>query len=408
MKRILPAVMTIAVLFPNFAMADELTAPAPVPVPHINAEAAILFNASTDEVLYRKNVDETIPAGSISKLMTMLIASEMIKSGKLKLTDVVPISENAWRTGNRSISMFLEVGRTATVKELMEGMGIGDANDAAVAMAEYISGSTDKFVDLMNNRAKELGMTHTNFKTPDGLQMDLTEKGSANDFLLLAEYYWKHFPENIKHYHTKADFKYNTRPDKQVRLVNQNSFISAMSSAVGFTSGSIKHTYNTVAAINQNGMKMIAVVLGDDNSYDRNVDAIRLFQYGQKQYKTVTEHRKGDVYNDFTVYKTNRTDKSPVVFGDNVTYVVKNEVTTDDLTYEYEGKSYLVGGTKKGDVIGVQKIYLKDKLINETNVLATENLPEGAGMQVFFDNIAIFFNHTLIDMLSNVLHRHKK
>ena len=399
MKKWLVALSAAAVLFPSAAKAEKIAEP------ELNADSAILYNVSTDEVLFEKEINTPIATGSIAKIMTMLIASEKVKEGKIKLDDTVTISEKAWKTGWRGTSMFLEVGRTATVNELLEGVSIAEGNDAAVALAEHISGSTEEFVKLMNKRAKELNMKDTRFETPNGLPSDPNDSSTAKDFLILSKYYWEKFPENMKTYHSKSDMEYETRPGTPVFLVNQNNFLKVYDGTVGLGTGSIGSHYNLVAAVDRNGMKMIAVVLGSDSVSKRTNDSIRLLQYGAQQYKVVKRNKKGDAHSKLSVYKSTQIEKSPIAFKDDVNFVVRVDVDPETLRYEYEGKDYLLGGTKKGEVIGTQKVYLGDRLLNETEIVTTETLEEGSGLQMFFDNIAIFFNHTLIDVLSSILNR---
>lgn len=400
MKKLWAGLLSAGLLLYPHAGRAEATPP-----PELNADAAILYNASTEEVLFEKNINTPVPPGSLTKIMTMLIASEQLKGKKITLEDEVTISDKAWKTGWQGSTMFLEVGQKATVKELMDGLSIASGNDAAVALAEHVAGSTDAFVSLMNKRAKSLKMDSTTFKTVNGLQKDLTETSTALDFLRLSSYYWEHFPKNMKQYHAKSEMDYETRPGKSVHLVNQNTLLSEYDGTVGLKTGWIGKHYNIVATVDREGMKMIAVLLGSDSQGKRTNDAIRLLQYGTNQYKVVKRNKAGDPHSKLAVYKSDQVHKSPVAYQKDVTFVVRADVDPESLDYVYEGKGYLTGGTKKGDTIGVQKVYQDGRLLAETPVVATETLAKGNIIQSFFDSIAIFFSHTLIDFLSSLLNR---
>lgn len=397
MKKWMIALSATVLLLPATVSAETEKAP------EIDARSAILYNVSTDEVLFEKDMDEPRMMGNSASVMTLLLASEALKKGDIKRDDTVTISEKAWRAGNVGNRMFLEVNQTAKVDELMKGLALVTGNDAATSLAEHIAGSTDAFVKEMNKRAAELGMKNTHFETVNGTSPDDTS--TAKDLLILTKTYWSSFSGNMKAYHTQSDMLYDTRPGKPVRVVQDNEMMNAYTGTVGLKTGTVNGRSHAVTTVNRGGMKMIVIVLEANGRSKRTQDAVRLLQYGANQYKVVQRSKKGSDYGKFPVYKSTQVDKSPVAFQDDVHFVVRTDVDPDTLRYEYEGKSYLVGGTKKGEIVGKQKVYHEGRLLNETNIVATETLKKGKGLSLFFDSIAIFFSHTLVDFLSSLVNR---
>ncbi len=259
-----------SVLLENFAYADNF---------NLKSKSAILMDANTGKVLYEKNSHEELPPASVTKVMTMLLVMEALDSGKIKTTDKVVTSEHAYDMGGTQI--YLEVGEEMTVDDLLKSVAMNSANDASVALAEYISGSEEKFVEEMNKRAKELGAKNTNFKNASGLP----EEGhytSVYDMALISR-------ELVKH---KNIFKYLTNKIDSVRngkfsLANTNKLLWNYQGADGIKTGSTSEALYCLSATAKRGdTRFIAVVFGAPDSATRFKEASKLLDYGFANFET--------------------------------------------------------------------------------------------------------------------------
>lgn len=244
-----------------------------IPAPQLKVKSAILVEQSTGKVLFELNPHEKLPPASITKIMTELLTLEAIESGSLKWDDKLTCSAHAASMGGSDI--WLEPGETMTVKDLFKAMAIGSANDAAVVFAEKIGGSEQGFVNLMNKKAKELGMNDTHFVNSNGLDAD-GHVTSAYDIMLMSR-------ELLKH---KEIFSYCTVWMDSLRggktqLVNTNKLIRTYNGINGLKTGSTgKAGYCVSATAQRDGMQLIAVTMGSDNSSDRFSSASNLLDYG--------------------------------------------------------------------------------------------------------------------------------
>lgn len=253
----------------------------------IDAKSVILIEESTGNVLYESNPDEQLPIASVTKVMTMLLIMEAVDSGKITLDDMVTVSENAMSYGGST--MFLEAGEQLTVNDMMKGIAVASANDGCVAMAEYLAGSESAFVDMMNQRAKELGMENTHFMNTNGLDED-NHYSSARDVAIMSR-------ELIKH---KTIFNYtsiwmDTLRGGKFQLANTNKLIRFYEGANGLKTGSTSKALCCLSATaKRDDMQLIAVVLGAPTSAKRFSSAKALLDYGFANYSVNTQVTAGD------------------------------------------------------------------------------------------------------------------
>lgn len=237
----------------------------------LSAPSAILIEQSTGKVLFEKNADEQLPPASVTKVMTMLLVMEAVDSGKISFDDMVTGSENAKSMGGSTI--FLDAGEQMSVYDLMKGVAVASGNDAAVALAEFVAGSEEGFVEMMNKRAQELGMTNTTFKNPNGLdtQGHLT---TARDIAVMSA-------ELLRH---KRIFEFTTiwmdsLRDGKFTLANTNKLIRFYDGANGLKTGSTSIAKNCISAsAMRNDMQLIAVVMAAPTSAQRFADAKKAFR----------------------------------------------------------------------------------------------------------------------------------
>ncbi len=245
----------------------------------LSAKSAILMEISSGQVLMEKNADEKLPPASITKIMTLLLVMEALNEGKITFEDNVTASREAASKGGSQI--WLKEGETMTVHELVKATAVASANDASTALAEHIAGDEASFVSMMNKRASELGMTNTNFENCSGLD-DTTENHytTARDIAIMSCELMKH--ERIKEYTT---IWMDSLRNGQTELVNTNRLIRFYEGATGLKTGTTsKAGYCISATARREGMELVAVVLGSDNSTDRFEDAKKMLNWGFANY----------------------------------------------------------------------------------------------------------------------------
>lgn len=265
-------------------IAVAVTAPADEadegPAFSVNAKSAVLMEVYTGTVLFDQNSDEKLPPASITKIMSLLLIMEAVDSGKISLSDTVTASEHASSMGGSQI--WLEVGETMTVDELLKAAVIASANDATVALGEKISGSEEEFVRQMNKRAKELGMNDTEFKNCTGLDAEghLT---TAHDIALMSAELIKH--DLIKKYSTVW---MDTLRDGESELVNTNKLVRFYSGTTGLKTGTTSNAgYCLSATAERDNTSLVAVIMSAPSSNDRFANAKKLLDYGFANYKYI-------------------------------------------------------------------------------------------------------------------------
>ena len=320
----------------------------------LHSKSAILVEKTTHKVLYEENSNEKRSPASMTKIMTLLLTMEALENGNIKITDKVNISKKASSMGGTQI--FVEEGSKVDVKTLIKGMAIASANDAAVAIAEYIGGTESNFVYMMNKRAKELGCKNTSFKNPHGLDED-DHYTTAYDLSLMAIELLNH-PSILKYTSTYED--YIDVSGNNHWLVNTNKLVRFYSGIDGLKTGyTSKAGYCLTATMEKNNLRLISIVMGESNKDNRSEDTISLMEYGFANYGIKNIYKK-DEYNK-VIYVDNASNRS-VNYGlkEDVNIVVnKND---KDVKYNVEERLYVIRAPlKKGSTVGFLKIKFNDK-----------------------------------------------
>lgn len=362
---------------------------------NIYSEAAMVINASDGEVIYQKNPDKIIPTASLTKVMTLLIASEEFKKGTIHPKDETTISDKAWKTyGSR---MWLEVGRKVSLENLFKGIAVISGNDAAVSMAEHISGSTDEFVKKMNMRAKELNMIHTQFLTPNGFPSSNKDidVSTARDLSLLSREYVTQFPENLK-IHSMKTFAFDNGRNT-IEQQNHNPLLGKYQGADGLKTGMLDHTYNLIGTAKRGDLRLIVVTLKAKTDAQREADAIHLLDYGFSQYKTIEFGKKGDIIDTVKVFKSSNKRKVDVALNKNLSLVLLNS-KENEVKVKDNFPRELVGEYKKGEKIGTRTVSLGNKKVI-ADIVVTENIKKAGMIRSFFDGLALYFDRLLDKLL---------
>lgn len=331
---------------------------------NLDARSVILIEQKTGKVLYEKNADEKLPPASVTKIMTILLVMEAIDNGSINLTDRVSVSENAASMGGSQV--YLEVGETMSVDEMLKCVVVASANDAAVALAEHISGSEEEFVSEMNKRAEALGMLNTNFENTNGLD-DTTENHytTARDIAIMSRELLNH--EKI--------FDYTTIWMDSVRngaftLTNTNRLIRFYKGANGLKTGSTsKAKFCLSASAKRNEMQLIAVVMASSTRDSRNEAAVKLLDYGFAGYECVSYSQEH--IQDLNVVGGVK-QSVPVVSGKFSDVLKKGEREKIQKVYEIPQK--INAPINKGDVVGRVLYKIDGEIIGQSEVYAGENV----------------------------------
>lgn len=361
MKRVLGFLLTFVLfIFPfQFVKADELKLAE-------NAKSAILIEASTGKVLFEKNADEKLVPASMTKMMSMLLIMENIEAGVLKWDQMITVSENASSMGGSQI--LLETGEKMSVKDLFKGVAIASGNDAVVALGEAIAGSEAGFVDMMNKKAKELNLKNTNFKTPHGLDT-ANHYSSARDMSIIARELVKH--EKVLEFTSVYEDYLRENTDKKIWLVNTNKLVRFYDGVDGLKTGYTKDAgYCLTGTAKKDGMRIIAVVMGEPDSKTRNKEVSEMLDYSFAQYKIDTLLKKGSSVGKYEVTKAKEKYIEVVPKGD-VTVLRKKSEKSGNASYEVKLNN-LKAPIKKGEVVGKLKIKENGKYIR-TVELTTMN-----------------------------------
>ena len=349
----------------------------------LNAKSAILMEESTGNILYENNPDERLPIASVTKVMTMLLIMEAVDSGKINLDDMVTVSENAMSYGGST--MFLETGEQLTVNDMLKGIAVASANDGCVAMAEHLAGNESAFVDIMNEKAKELGMENTHFMNTNGLDED-DHYSSARDVAIMSRELMKH--ETIFNY---TSIWMDTLRGGKFQLANTNKLIRFYDGANGLKTGSTSKALCCLsAAAKRNDMQLIAVVLGAPTSAERFASAKSLLDYGFANYAVNTQITAGDEVQKIAVEKG--VDKEVgVVAGDSCSTLVKKG-QEDNITKEIKIDETITAPIEAGQKIGTMTISRDGEVIADLDLNASSAVEKkGIGLIIKDFFATIFF-----------------
>ena len=372
-------VLLILLLFPYFVSAENLAA---------NAKSAIMIEESSGKVLFENNADEKRAPASMTKVMTLLLIMEHIESGKIKLTDKVMISENASGMGGSQV--FLEAGTEMTVDELIKAICIASGNDAAVAMAEFIGGSEENFVDLMNKRAKELGMKNTTYENPHGLDSS-NHLTSARDMSIVARELVKH--QKILDYSSTYE-EYLNKPDgSSTWMVNTNKLIRYYNGLDGLKTGFTETAgYCLTATAIKNNMRLITVVMGEETSEVRNKETVELLNYGFANYKKNVVIERDVNLGTISISNSKKEIVSLKLIDDAVDLAANNEET------KYAHKIILKdvkAPIKVGDVVGTLDLYKNGKKVNSFGITVSEYVKKANIWDYYKRNLKSMLNGTI-------------
>lgn len=349
-----------------------------------NSKSSILIEQSTGKILYEKNSKEKMAPASMTKIMTMLLIMEALEDEKIALDDEVFISEHA--AGMGGSQLFLPQNGYMKVDDLLKGIAIGSANDAATAMAEYIGGTEENFVEMMNKKVKELGLNNTNFKNPHGLDEE-DHYTTAYDLAVIAKELLKY--EDIIKY-TSTYEEYLTINGEKRWLVNTNSLVRFYEGMDGLKTGFTENAmYCLTSTMKKNNMRLIGVVMGVETKDNRSKDTISLMEYGYSMFGTKTMIENSGILGKIHIDKSKDREYNFYLEKDVKLVVDKG---TKDIEYTYDIKlDNVKAPLKKGDKVGILRFkYNSEEL--EYNLVVNENIKKSSYFRVMFNYLKDVFS----------------
>ena len=383
MKRIVGLILSFVI---TASMAVPVFAEEEMPV--LKSKSVILMDAATGTVLYEKNSSEALPPASVTKIMTLLLIYEAEENGQFQWEDTVQVSEHAASMGGSQV--FLEPGEVQTAADLTKCIAIASANDAAVAMAEFISGSEEAFVKRMNERAKELKMQQTHFENACGLDTE-GHVTSARDIALMSRELLVNFPEIQEYTKTWQDsIVHKTKKgDSEFGLTNTNKLIRWYEGATGLKTGSTgKALYCLSGTAQRDGLHLIAVVMAAPDHKVRFEETMKLLDHGFANYCAEKGLPKGEELADVPVKKGDM-DIVQAVVGEEKMFLLQKEDTKDWQT-QTELLPFLKAPVKKGEKVGEVIYMINGEEIGRASLTAAQDI-DRAGLGRMLERMLILW-----------------
>ncbi len=350
-----------------------------------SAKSAILLEPTTGEIIFEKNSHEKLHPASMTKMMSMLLIIEAIENGVISWDEMVTVSENAASMGGSQI--LLEVGEQMSVHDLFKGIAVASGNDAVVAMAEKIGGSEAIFVDMMNEKAKELGLTDTHFKNPHGLDDD-DHYSSAYDMAMIGKELVKH--EKVLEFTKIYEDYLRQNTDRKIWLVNTNKLVRFYEGVDGLKTGyTASAGYCLTATAKKGSSRFLAVAMGEPDSKTRNQEISEMLDYAFAQYEVEIMLDKDSVIKTIEVEK-GRNKFVDLVPLNEVSFLNKKGTNKKNATYEISIDK-VKAPVKEGDIVGNLKIKEDENVIREVPITVRESVEKCNLFELYFRHLTDIF-----------------
>ena len=338
----------------------------------VKARTAILQDYYSGEILYEKNADKSIYPASMTKIMTSIIAFDLIKSGDIKLNEKFIISEKAWRLSTSGYSsMFIMVGDEVTVENLLKGIIIASGNDACVALAEGIAGTEEEFAILMTAKAKELDMENTNFANSSGIS-NSENYSTVRDILKMSKYLIEEHPEFYKWFAEK-EFTWDRTGGDPITQGNRNPLLYKNLGADGIKTGYLAvEKYSLASSLNRNGRRLIAVGSGFESKSSRSKESSKLLTYGLTNFDLVNIAKSNTPIYKLDVWQGKQDFVNAYINEDIYKTIKKAKKKLLKVSVKYEGP--IEAPIYKDEKIATLKVVYDDDLVGEYDLLASEEV----------------------------------
>jgi D-alanyl-D-alanine carboxypeptidase (penicillin-binding protein 5/6) len=338
----------------------------------VKARTAILQDYHSGEILYEKEADTSIYPASMTKIMTSIIAFDLIKSGDLNLNDKFIVSENAWRLSSSGYSsMFIMVGDEVTVENLLKGIIIASGNDACVALAEGIAGTEEEFAILMTTKAKEIGMENTNFANSSGIN-NPDNYSTVRDILKMSKYLIDKHPKFYEMFAEK-EFTWNRTGGDPITQGNRNPLLYKNLGADGIKTGYLAvEKYSLASSINRNGRRLIAVGSGFNSKNSRSRESTKLLTFGLTNFDLVNISKAREPFDKVEVWLGKQDNVEVYTSQDIYKTIKKAKKKLLKVSVKYEGP--VEAPINKDEKIAILKVVYDDELVGEYDLLASKEV----------------------------------
>tara|TARA_Y100000591_G_scaffold1349_1_gene1147 strand:+ start:1706 stop:2854 length:1149 start_codon:yes stop_codon:yes gene_type:complete len=338
----------------------------------IKAPSVVLQDFLSGEILYEKDADREIYPASMTKIMTSIIAFEMLKNGEISLDDKFLVSEKAWKLSTAGYSsMFIMVGDQVSVENLLRGIIVASGNDACIALAEGIAGSEEEFAIIMTSKAKEIGMQNTNFSNSSGIN-DPDNYSTLKDILIMSNYLIKNFPGYYS-YFSEQEFTWDRTGGDPITQGNRNPLLYKNIGADGIKTGYLAvEKYSLASSVERNGRRLVAVASGFKTKKDRSKESMKLHMWGFTNFDTIKISSSKENISEFDVW-LGKQSKVKGYVNDNIYKTIKKGRKRElKVIVEYDGP--IEAPINKDQEIGVLKVFYKNELISEHTILSRDNV----------------------------------
>ena len=338
----------------------------------INVRTAILQDFLSGEILYEKDADREIFPASMTKIMTAIIAFELLKQNEISLDDEFIISEKAWRLSEAGYSsMFIMVGDQISVEDLLRGIIVSSGNDACIALAEGIAGSEEEFVIMMNEKAQEIGMLNTNFSNSSGIN-SADNISTVRDILLMSNYLIKNFP-NYYGYFKEKEFTWDRTGGEPITQGNRNPLLYKNIGVDGIKTGYLAYEkYSLASSIKRKERRLIAVGSGFESKNQRSKQSLKLLTWGLTKFETIRIAEKEKIFTNAEVWQGKKNEVDLYLKDDIYKTIPKAKKRYLKVKVEYQGP--ITAPINKDEIIAELKIYFKDENIGTYNLYSSENI----------------------------------
>ena len=340
--------------------------------PNINARTGILIDYHSDEILYDFDPDAQIYPASMTKIMTSIIAFDLLKKNKLSLDDMFAVSENAWRLSQSGYSsMFIMVNDLVSVEDLLKGIIIASGNDACVALAEGIAGSEENFAEMMNEKAIEIGMTSSNFTNSSGIN-DPDNVSTVRDIAIMSKYLINNYPIYYELFKEKT-FTWDRTGGDPIKQGNRNPLLYKNVGVDGVKTGYLAvEKYSLASSMKKNDRRLIAVVSGFPNKNLRSSESLKLLNWGFRNTNTFEVSKKDKSLFELNTWLGKKEKIQVSTKEDYYITINKKDIRNLKVSLKYDGP--IVAPIDKGEKIAQLDISIKDELIKTLPLYAAENL----------------------------------
>ena len=339
---------------------------------NIKARTAILQDFLSGKILYEKDADRKIFPASMTKIMTSIIAFELLEKNEISLDDKFIVSENAWRLSERGYSsMFIMIGDEISVENLLKGIIISSGNDACVALAEGIAGSEEEFAILMNEKAMEIGMTNTNFSNSSGINAP-DNISTVRDILLMSNYLIKNYPKYYEYFKEK-EFTWDRTGGDPIKQGNRNPLLYKNIGVDGIKTGYLAYEkYSLASSIKRKERRLIAVASGFVTKNDRSKHSLKLLTWGLTKFETIKIAEKNKTFTTIDVWQGKKSNINAYVKHDIYKTIPKAKKKYLKVKIVYDGP--IAAPINKNETIAKLNIFFKDENIGTYDLLALENI----------------------------------